>query len=123
MAKPKPKKKINLKEKKYTLVKSRVADQKAVYNANNSSKHSTLPLNSLIEKDTSDLFNITEAAEWASEYLGKNVTPSNISYLIQYGRVRKIGVNGNTQISKNELLEYYKSFNGRREILMERSAR
>jgi hypothetical protein len=116
MTKPKPKKKINLEEKKYTLVKSRVADQKTVYRTNNSSRHSTLPLNSLIEKDTSDLFNIPEAAEWASEYLGKNVTPSNISYLIQYGRVRKISVDGNTQISKKELLEYYKSFNGRREV-------
>ncbi|MBW7886828.1 MAG: site-specific DNA-methyltransferase [Bacteroidetes bacterium] len=60
--------------------------------------------------------NIKEASEWASQYLGKSVTPSNISYLIQYGRVKKIGENGKTQISKKELAEYYKSYNGKREL-------
>ncbi len=60
--------------------------------------------------------NIKEASEWASKHIGKNVTPSNISYLIQYGRVRKIGENGGTQVSKEELVEYYKSFKGRREV-------
>lgn len=63
----------------------------------------------------SDLLSIKEASEWASEYLGKNVTPANISYLIQYGRVRKNGDNGGTQVSKKDLIEYYKSFNGKRE--------
>ncbi|MBF0243580.1 MAG: site-specific DNA-methyltransferase, partial [Desulfamplus sp.] len=62
------------------------------------------------------LFSIKEASEWATKYLGKNVTPSNISYLIQYGRVKKIGNNGTTQISKQELIDYYKSYNGKREI-------
>ncbi|MDD8018142.1 MAG: DNA methyltransferase [Bacteroidota bacterium] len=64
----------------------------------------------------SDLLSIKEASVWASEHLGKNVTPSNISYLIQYGRVKKIGDNGGTQISKKELIEYYKSFKGKREV-------
>ena len=59
---------------------------------------------------------IKEASQWASEHLGKNVSTSNISYLIQYGRVKKIGDNGGTQISKKELVEYYKSFNGKRSI-------
>lgn len=63
-----------------------------------------------------NLFSIKEASEWATEYLGKNITPSNISYLIQYGRIRKIGANGTTQVSKQELVEYYKSYNGKREI-------
>jgi len=63
-----------------------------------------------------NLFSIKEASEWATEYLGKNITPSNISYLIQYGRVRKIGSNGTVQVSKQELTEYYKSYNGKREI-------
>ncbi|GEM_PF-4420092 len=30
-----------------------------------------------------DLLTIKEASEWASGYLGKNVTNSNISYLVQ----------------------------------------
>jgi hypothetical protein len=59
---------------------------------------------------------IKEASEWASEHIGKNVTPSNISYLIQYGRIKKIGANGATQISRMDLFQYYKSYNGSREI-------
>lgn len=64
----------------------------------------------------SELFTISEAALWATDYLGKNVTTSNISYLIQYGKVEKISDNGNTQIRKKDLLKYYKSFHGKREI-------
>ncbi len=63
-----------------------------------------------------ELFSIKEASIWATEYLGKTVTTSNISYLIQYGRVRKIGDNGMTQILKQELFNYYKSYNGNREF-------
>jgi len=59
---------------------------------------------------------IKEASDWATNYLGKIVTTSNISYLIQYGRIRKIGGNGNTQVSRQELLAYYKSYNGHREL-------
>lgn len=62
-----------------------------------------------------DLFSIKEASVWASEFLGKNVTASNIAYLIQYGRIRKLGENGNTYVSKSELIDYYKSYNGYRE--------
>ena len=63
-----------------------------------------------------ELFSIKEAADWASDYLNKNVTISNISYLIQYGKVRKLGSEGNTKIAKSELLNYYESFHGKREI-------
>ena len=63
-----------------------------------------------------ELLSIKEASEWATNFLGKKVTTSNISYLIQYGRVKKIGDNGFTQISSKELLKYYQSVNGKREI-------
>jgi DNA modification methylase len=63
-----------------------------------------------------ELLTIKEASEWATNYLKKNVTTSNISYLIQYGRVKKIGENGSTQILKKELVEYYKSYNAQREV-------
>ncbi|MDR2439113.1 MAG: hypothetical protein LBE12_07070 [Planctomycetaceae bacterium] len=44
-----------------------------------------------IEIMSSDkLFTIKEAGEWATRHIGKNVTSSNISYLIQYGRIKKI---------------------------------
>ncbi len=65
---------------------------------------------------TDELLSIKEASDWATEYLGKIVTTSNISYLIQYGRIKKIGGNGTAQISKQELIDYYKSFNGHREL-------
>ena len=55
-----------------------------------------------------ELLTIKEASEWATEYLNKNVTTSNISYLIQYGRVKKTGENVSTQVSIEELLDYYK---------------
>jgi hypothetical protein len=64
----------------------------------------------------SDLMDIKQASEWASRYLGKNVTISNIAYLIQYGRIKKVGNNGTNLVDKNELINYYKSYNGRREI-------
>lgn len=63
-----------------------------------------------------DLMDIKQASVWASRYLGKNVTTSNITYLLQYGRIKKIGNNGNAVIDKQELVNYYKSFNGKREI-------
>lgn len=63
----------------------------------------------------SEFLTIKEASEWATEYLNKNVTTSNISYLIQYGRVKKYGTNGNTSVKVEELKTYYKSFNGKRE--------
>jgi hypothetical protein len=62
-----------------------------------------------------DLLTIKEASEWATNYVGKLVTPSNISYLIQYGRIKKIGSNGFPQIAYSDLLNYYKSYNGSRE--------
>lgn len=65
--------------------------------------------------ETNELFTIKEASEWATKHLGKNITNSNISYLIQYGRIKKIGNNGTTQVSKQELINYYKSYNGYRE--------
>src|SRR3990167_7589842 len=49
----------------------------------------------VIEKD---LLKIKEASEWASDYIKKN------------------GINGTTQVSKQELINYYKSYNGHREL-------
>lgn len=62
-----------------------------------------------------EMLTIQDASKIASDYLSKNVTTSNISYLIQYGRIRKFGENGNTLISRQELIQYYQSLNGNRE--------
>jgi len=61
------------------------------------------------------LLTIKEASKWASNYLKKQVTPSNISYLIQYGRVPKICNTGNTQVAKEELMKYYEQNNSTKE--------
>jgi len=63
-----------------------------------------------------ELLNVEQASKWASNYLDRNVTTSNIAYLIQYGRVRRYGNNGNAFIKKYDLIKYYKSFNGNREV-------
>lgn len=62
-----------------------------------------------------ELLTIKEASNWASEHLNKDVTTSNISYLIQYGKVKKYGNSGTTSVNKYDLINYYKSFNGQRE--------
>lgn len=54
-----------------------------------------------------DLMTIKEASIWASKYIGKNVTPSNISYLIQYGRISKNQDNGSAFVNRYDLEEYY----------------
>lgn len=57
-----------------------------------------------------------EASKWASSYLKKNVTVSNISYLIQYGRIKKHEKNGTIVVDKKDMIKYYNSFLGKREI-------
>lgn len=42
---------------------------------------------------TADLVSIKDASKWASEHMGKLVSTSNISYLVQYGRIRRFGEN------------------------------
>jgi hypothetical protein len=63
------------------------------------------------------LLSIKEASKWATKYLGKDVSTSNIAYLIQYGRIRKAWNNGATQVSQQELIHYYESYNGKREVI------
>lgn len=64
---------------------------------------------------TSNLMTIKQAGKWASELLGRNITPSNISYLIQYGRIKRFTEDGNTWISKEDLIKYYESYHAKRE--------
>lgn len=62
-----------------------------------------------LEEDNK-LINLKKASEWASQYLNRKVTISNISYLLQYGRIRKYGTNGNPFINIEELKDYYDSY-------------
>ncbi len=56
---------------------------------------------------TLELLTIKQASKWASEFLGKDVTLSSISYLIQYGRLKRAVNNGNLLINKDDLVKYY----------------
>lgn len=53
---------------------------------------------------------IDDAAAWASHFTKKKVTPSNISYLIQYGRIKKHSKSGTTVVSQEELKQYYTGY-------------
>ena len=44
------------------------------------------------------LLTLPEATQWAAKYLEKEISVSNISYLAQYGKVKKYGENGSTLI-------------------------
>ncbi len=57
-----------------------------------------------------NLINLRQACEWASQYLKREVTVSNISYLLQYGRIKNYGSNGNPLINIEELKQYYDSY-------------
>lgn len=70
------KKNIKLAKKKSMPPRLRVAEQQTAYNAETSSAQIKLPLDSIDSKSKNDLLNIKEAAEWASKFLGKNVTTS-----------------------------------------------
>ena len=63
-----------------------------------------------------DFLTIKEASEWASRFLNKKISTSNISYLIQYGKIKKRGYNGSTVINKQDLINYYKNYKEQREI-------
>jgi len=59
---------------------------------------------------TQELISVNEASEWASKFLGRMVTPSNITYLVQYAKIKKYrNGNGNLQVDKIELKDYYEN--------------
>jgi len=62
-----------------------------------------------------ELLSLQQASAWASLLLNKNVTSSNIAYLVQYGKIPKLGDNGSTLVSKTDLQHYYNAHLGRRE--------
>lgn len=64
--------------------------------------------------ETDNLLSIKRASEWASEHTRKTVTTANISYLIQYGRIRKVGENGAPLVALQDLINYYQNVNGNR---------
>ena len=68
-----------------------------------------------------NLMTIKQASAWASKHLNRQVTTSNISYLIQYGKIKKYDDNGSILVDLNDLKRYYKSFHGKRELKWKKS--
>ena len=67
-------------------------------------------------QQTSNLLTIKEASQWASGFLKRNVSESNISYLVQYGKVRKHNGGSSIFVDLNDLKRYYDSYRGKREV-------
>lgn len=61
----------------------------------------------LFEIEQDQFVDLKRASTWASQYLNKNITVSNISYLVQYGRINKYGETGTPLINIDELKKYY----------------
>jgi len=61
-----------------------------------------------------------EASQWVAEEFQISVSPSNISYLTQYGHLRKIGVNGSVRVLKHDLRQYYSARQNRENEWKER---
>jgi hypothetical protein len=62
------------------------------------------------------LLTIREASQWASDFLDRDISESNISYLIQYGKVRKHNGGNSIFVDLGDLKNYYDSYRGQREI-------
>ena len=54
-----------------------------------------------------NFLSIQEASKWASKEFNSNISPSNISYLIQYGQVKRHLFNGSVKVKQEDLKKYY----------------
>ncbi|PIU75527.1 MAG: hypothetical protein COS76_00325 [Candidatus Portnoybacteria bacterium CG06_land_8_20_14_3_00_39_12] len=72
-------------------------------------------LNKLMQQ-TKNLLTIKEASQWASDFLKRDISKSNISYLVQYGKVKKHNGGSSVFVDLNDLKSYYDSYQGQREV-------
>lgn len=68
-----------------------------------------------ITQQTKNLLTIKEASRWASDFLKRDVSESNISYLVQYGKVKKHNGGNSVFVDVDDLKSYYRSYRGWRE--------
>jgi hypothetical protein len=54
-----------------------------------------------------NLIEIKEASKWASKKFNRKISPHNISYLINYGKIRKIQNDKKSYVLKEDLEDYY----------------
>lgn len=62
-----------------------------------------------------NLQSIKDTSIWATDYRGKKVTASNISYLITYGKIHRTEIDGKIFVDINELKNYYDHFHTSKE--------
>ncbi len=62
------------------------------------------------------LVTIKEASRWASIFLKRDISESNISYLLQYGKVKKHNSGSTVFVALKDLKNYYESYHGKREV-------
>jgi len=67
-------------------------------------------------QNTKNLLTIKEASQWASHFLKRDISESNISYLLQYGKVIKHNDGNIVLVDIGDLKEYYETYHGWREI-------
>ena len=67
-------------------------------------------------QQTKNLLTIREASQWASDFLKRDVSESNISYLVQYGKVKKHNGGSSVFVDLNDLKSYYDSYRSQREV-------
>ena len=67
-------------------------------------------------EQTKKMLTIKEASHWASDFLKRDISESNISYLVQYGKVKKHNGGNSIFVDVNDLKNYYDSYHGQREI-------
>jgi hypothetical protein len=71
-------------------------------------------------QQTKQLLTIREASSWATNFLKRNISESNISYLVQYGKVRKHSNGAPILIDASDLKDYYGSYHSWREVAWKR---
>lgn len=59
---------------------------------------------------------IKEASRWASGFLKRDISESNISYLVQYGKVKKHNGGNSVFVNIADLKNYYNSYWAQREV-------
>lgn len=70
----------------------------------------------MLQQQVRKLLTLKEASKWASTFLQRAVSESNISYLVQYGKVRKRNHENTVCVDVGDLRLYYESYRGQREI-------
>ena len=67
-------------------------------------------------QQTKKLLTIKEASRWASDFLNRKISDSNIAYLVQYGKIMKHNIINSVFVDIDDLKNYYESYHTWREV-------